>query len=807
MQSFVKSSDPLSEEHPDPAIWHQLDLFTDPPEEVREVLEELTDPEEETRLITSADLTSEGHFGETWLLATDRRIVVVNPDHGHPTVEQFALEDLEAIEKVDFVGNGALRFKTTDDQIYEPLRFSLTLADKFDDVRVVLDRLREHSRQAAETVGAAAAEPPKELAEILPEVAEELARRHEQRVRDRGRCPNCGRVMSPWANVCTHCLQKRKLLLRLFGYLKPYWKAAVGGLILMALLTAIDLVDPILTRFLIDDVILAQNIALSRKYQLLALFSIGLLAVRFCSVFIGAARGYLMDWLGQKIILGMRSQVYEHLTRLSLSFYDKRQTGRIMYRVTSDTGRLQDFVANSLQDILRDAITCVLIFGIMVQMDWKLTLLVLGPVPFIIWFTHTYGRRIHRIYHKVWHKSSKLEAIMADTIPGVRVVKAFGQEDREVQRFNETNNDIFALSMRATLMATRFYPSMRFLSTLGSITIWGYGGYLVLRGMELVRQGSAHEGEVLTVGALVAFISYLWRFYGPVHNLSHMNDRIQRAATSAERVFETLDTNPEIQDAPNAVEMPEIQGHIRFEEVTFHYEPGHNVLEDVSFEVQPGEMIGLVGPSGAGKSTTINLLCRFYDVKEGAIYIDGVDIRRIKLQSLRNQIGVVLQEPFLFHGTIAENIAYGNPQATLEEIVAAAKAANAHEFILKFPDGYDTLVGERGIRLSGGEKQRISIARAILKNPRILILDEATSSVDTETEAQIREAIDRLVKNRTTIAIAHRFSTLRNANRLVVLEEGKLVEMGTHAELMEKEDGVFARLCKIQQDLSKIQAW
>ncbi|MCS6859047.1 MAG: ABC transporter ATP-binding protein/permease, partial [Abditibacteriales bacterium] len=328
------------------------------------------------------------------------------------------------------------------------------------------------------------------------------------------------------------------------------------------------------------------------------------------------------------------------------------------------------------------------------------------------------------------------------------------------------------------------------------ITVWGYGGSIVLNS----------QGERMTVGALIAFINYLWRFYGPVQTLSAVNDQVQAAATAAERVFELLDTKPEIDDDEDAVDLPAIKGHIKFENVSFAYEPGKNVLHDINLEIRPGEMIGLVGHSGAGKTTFINLIGRFYDVKEGAIYVDGHDIRKVTVKSLRDQIGVVLQEPYLFYGTIFENIAYGKPEATMEEVIAAAKAANAHEFILRLPDGYDTMCGERGTRLSGGEKQRISIARAILKNPRILILDEATSSVDTETEARIQQAINRLVQNRTTIAIAHRLSTLSAADRLLVFDKGRLVEQGTHEELLAHEDGIFKRLVRMQEELAKTRA-
>ena len=375
----------------------------------------------------------------------------------------------------------------------------------------------------------------------------------------------------------------------------------------------------------------------------------------------------------------------------------------------------------------------------------------------------------------------------------MRVVKAFAQERREVDKFEKRSAVLLAGELQVAKLRSLFSPTMSFLTSIGTLIIWWVGGHKVL-------------GGELSLGDFVAFTGYMWQFYGPVESLCRLNHRFQRAATSAERVFETLDTQPDVVDQPGARAISRIEGRVEFRGATFAYDTGKPVLKDIDLVVEPGEMIGLAGHSGAGKSTLINLIARFYDVEEGAVLIDGHDIRDVELKSLRNQIGVVLQEPFLFNGTVGDNIAYGHPEATLDEIVAAAKAAHAHDFILDLPDGYDTMTGERGVRMSGGERQRVSIARAILRDPRILILDEATSSVDTETEVKIQEALERLIQGRTTFAIAHRLSTLRHADRLLILEKGGIAEIGTHDELIEA-DGIYAKLCRMQTEMSKLRSW
>jgi ATP-binding cassette subfamily B protein len=457
-----------------------------------------------------------------------------------------------------------------------------------------------------------------------------------------------------------------------------------------------------------------------------------------------------------------------------------------------DVSRLQDFISDGLQEIIRNVLTILIICAILFSINPGLAALVLLPTPFVVWATRYFSRRLHDIYHSLWRRTAGLSSLLADVIPGVRVVKAFAQEKREVDRFEGTSQAILSGELRVAHVRSIFSPLMTFLTSVGGLLIWWVGGLKVI-------------GGTLTLGDFVAFTGYMWQFYGPVESLCQLNNRFQHAATSAERVFEVLDTQPDVADRPDAKPMPRIEGRVEFRNVTFGYEPGKPILKNLSFVVEPGEMIGLAGHSGAGKSTLINLICRFYEVQEGAILIDGHDVRDVTLKSLRDQIGVVLQEPFLFNGSVADNIAYGKPEASRDEVVAAAKAANAHDFILNFPDGYDTFVGERGARVSGGERQRISIARAILRDPRILILDEATASVDTQTESQIQEALERLVKGRTTFAIAHRLSTLKNANRLLIVEKGELAEMGTHDELV-AQDGIYANLCRLQTEMSKLRA-
>jgi len=743
------------------------------PGDVRSWLEGLLRPDERVEASLCADLLADGRYGERWAFLTNNRLLVVAPmDGSGPKVElDLPTAQITGCRVRDFVSSGALDV-TTSERGLEAIRFTRAFRAEAATMCFALEQVAREN--TASNNG-----------EAVP--VRQAPPRFDNSA---GRCPKCGRALPRWSETCLNCLQKGKLVVRLFSYIYPYrWLAALGLTCTLAL-TGLRLVPTYLTKYLIDDVIGAND--LNRLFIVI----VSLIAVAVGTAAIGSIRTYVMQWVGNRLMYDLRTQVFDHLQVLTLSYYNRHQTGHIMARVTSDIVRLQNFIAEGLQDIIVNVVTMVLICGLLFWLDPRLALIAMGPIPAIVIGAYWFGRRVHRVYHKIWRRMSLISAVLADTIPGIRVVKSFAQERRESRRFEARSADLFHQELRATRLSSLFFPSMGFLTSFGSMLVLGLGGYLVL---------TQPDGP-LTLGSLVAFLGYLMQFYQPVTTLGEINHRLQHAATSAERVFEVLDATPEVPEAPGAIRLPSIKGDVEFRDVRFGYEPGRYALDGISFRVQPGEMIGLVGPSGAGKSTLVHLICRFYDVDSGQILIDGHDIRDLSLRSLREQIGVVLQEPFLFHGTITANIAYAKPNASPEEVVAAARAANAHDFIMALSDGYDTVIGERGQTLSGGERQRVSIARAILRNPRILILDEATASVDTETEVQIQRAIERLVENRTTFAIAHRLSTLRKAHRLIVLEQGKLVEIGPHDELI-RSGGLYSRLCHMQSELSKIRAW
>ena len=761
------------------------------PAQVRCALAELVDPDATLRLAVTTDIKLDGQYGEAWLMATDDLLVAFSPDSGGPPdMVCFPLAEINGVEVREDWGTAALKVRT-EEQGATMAIFSKSLVPALSELPNQVEHLVKQARSTK----------PDD-----PVLHGRLAGARA----GRKRCNRCGQVIPRHYGVCPACLEKGKLLVRLLGYAKPHWQLIALSLSLMVVATTLGLGQPLLMRVLIDDVLNAGALAsmgTGRSFDLLALLPVAaddkaaalgwlvglLIGMSLAVSGLSGLRGYIMARIGQRVTYGLRNEVYAHLHALSLSYYTKNETGRIMTSVTQDVGRLQDFISDGLQEAIRDVLTLVIICVILFALNPGLAALVLLPTPLLVWATLRFGRRLHGMYRPLWRRWAGLSALLADTIPGVRVVKAFAQEQREVSKFKGRSLDLLRGELRVAWMRSLFGPVMAFITSMGTIIIWWVGGRDILAGE-------------LTLGDFVAFTSYMYRFYGPVESLCRLNHRFQRAATSAERVFDVLDTHPEVIDQPNAIIMPPIEGRVEFRDVQFGYEEGKPVVEDVNFAVEPGEMIGLAGHSGAGKSTLINLICRFYEPQAGVILIDGHDTRHINLKSLREQIGVVLQDPFLFNGTVADNIAYGHPAASLEQIVAATKAANAHDFVMDMPDGYDTLVGERGVRVSGGERQRLSIARAILRDPRILILDEATSNVDTQTEAQIQEALARLVQGRTTFAIAHRLSTLKNAHRLLILDKGQLAEIGTHDELIAR-DGIYAHLCRMQTEMSKLRAW
>jgi len=609
-------------------------------------------------------------------------------------------------------------------------------------------------------------------------------------------------------------LKKASALLRLVQFARPHVGSIVLGFLLTLGTTAAGLIPPYLTMPLLDRVLIpfqqsvervrtdpaldadARAVALAdlkadrrAAFASVPWFLAGLGGAAVAAWLLSWAQGLVMARASDRISADLRNQTYAHLQQLSLEFFGGKRTGDLISRLSSDTDRICNFLSDNVVDFSTDCLMIVGTAAILFTIDPVLAAAALGSFPIVAWLVYFARKRLRRGFRQSSRAWAEMTSVLADAIPGIRVVKAFAQERREVERFAQANERVVRASARVNFVWTLFWPLVVLLNQAGLLVVWAVGAWRVYEG-------------VITVGVLTAFLAYIARFYGRVEAMSRMITATQRAAASAHRLFEILDRVPSVPDPVEPVVLGSPRGALTLDGVGFRY-GNRPILHGIDLAIRPGELIGLVGPSGAGKSTLVNLVCRFYDVGEGAILLDGVDVRRLGVEDYRKNIGIVLQEPFLFFGTVAENIAYGRPGAGWAEVIAAAKAAKAHEFILRLPDGYDSLVGERGQSLSGGERQRISIARALLIDPKILILDEATSSVDTETEREIQEALDNLVRGRTTIAIAHRLSTLRKADRLVVLEQGRVVEVGRHAELLGDPDGAYTRLHRAQMELAQ----
>ncbi|MGO4546092.1 ABC transporter ATP-binding protein [Paenibacillus sp. 2TAB23] len=681
-------------------------------------------------------------------------------EHGE-TIMTFHKNNLIDVSVREALG-GASFFIITGDGEIEAARFSIPYIESF---RLAVPAIRSWLAEGYETGGL-----------TLPALAEGM---------ETYRCSKCDKTISPGASKCLTCSSRWTMLRRLAAYCTPYRSPMLVSALLLVLSVFIEVIPPYLIKMIVDEVAKPSG-----SLNVLFALASGLALVQVLSAAMQVIRSYLGVRIGGKLVGAIRRDMFGALMKLSMRFFDHRQVSQFIGRIQDDTDELKEFLTNGMVYLVTQMLLAVGILFMLFHLNWQLAAMILIPTPFLFAGLYWLWKRLGSLWYSQWQSALHVNNVIGEALQGIRVIKAFAQENAEKNRFDKVNNHWINRTISFGNLWLGVSPIFTVLTAVFGIAVWYLGGRSVMSG-------------TMSIGTLTAFTTYLLMFFGPVQASGQLLSWLNRSLGSAERILEIIDAKVDVPDKRDAVELSFVSGEIRFHGVRYGYEVERPVLKDINLTIHPGEMIGLVGRSGAGKSTLINMICRFYDPNAGSVVLDGHDLRDIRQESLRKHIGVVLQETFLFDGTIADNIAYGRPDSSPETIIKAAHAANAHDFICRLPEGYDTRVGERGHRLSGGEKQRIAIARALLLDPEILILDEATASVDTETERLIQEALTRLIRGRTTIAIAHRLSTLRHADRLVVLDQGRIVEMGTHEELYAKQTHYY-RLVESQKQTAKI---
>lgn len=686
------------------------------------------------------DISVKSEYCRNVLLVSEKKIDTYEIDTDH-FGRSVALDEVESAQNKRMYGNALLRLKLKSGETVNIFRYTFSV-----------NALSEAAAGFIGTVSSGG---------NVDEAYDCMKAVYEKQL---SVCPKCGRTLSSPGATCIHCASKKKVVAKLGKYLIPEIKQLVFSILLAVTSTSLSLIPPMLTKSLVDDILPNRNA------EKLTYVAIGLVALHIMTHLIGAVRGTVLRKAGDRIILNLRNDVFEKAQYLPMRFYDKTSTGAVINRISGDSNTLLGFMLRITQEVVVEFFKMIGIIVVMLIMNPRLTLLSLIPVPLVVIGARIFGKKIRPFYLRIWRRWTAVASVLTDTIPGIRVVKSFTNEEGAAKRFKKENQEWYNTDASAAAILNAFPAIVNTLISIGSVMIWVFGGRMVIN-------GSAE----LTPGLLVSFISYASMFYGPVNFFANLYDSYQSALASSERILDILDAEPE-HDFGKGHVLPGIKGKIEFKNVSFSFDRTKKTLKNINLTINPGDIVGIVGTTGSGKSTLINLFMRYYDHYDGEIYVDGVNIKDIDMQYYRGQIGFVQQEPLMFHDTIFNNIAYGIENCPVERVLQAADVANAHEFIVRQPDGYDAVLGERGVGLSGGERQRVSIARAVLKNPSILVFDEATASVDSETEHLIQEAIERLISGRTTIMIAHRLSTLSKANKIVVVDNGEIIECGSPEE-------------------------